>query len=192
MLHRLREACNIEAVKMDGEVEIDEVYIGGKESSKHESKKLRRGRGAVGKQPVLGMRERNGKVTAKSIPNTRTKTIETEIEATVEDGATVYTDEFPSYCNLGKRYDHQTVNHSAKEYVYGMAHTNGIESVWAVMKRGFNGVYHNWSKKHMDRYVSEFTFRLNEGNVQHDTMERIDKLVDGAFDKRLTFDALTE
>ena len=73
-----------------------------------------------------------------------------------------------------------------------MAHTNGIESVWAVMKRGFNGVYHNWTKKHTDRYLNEFTFRLNEGNVRHDTMERIDKLVEGAFDKRLTFAALTE
>ena len=94
MLHRLREACNIEAVRMDGEVEIDEVYIGGKESNKHEWKKLKAGRGAVGKQPVIGMRKRGGKVQAKSIPNTRIKTIEQEIEATVEDGATVYTDEF--------------------------------------------------------------------------------------------------
>ena len=192
MLHRLREACNIETEKMGGEVEIDEVYIGGLEKNKHESKKLRAGRGAVGKQPVLGMRERGGKVTAKSIPDTKRKTIEQEIEANVASGATVYTDEFASYQNLGKRYDHQSVNHSAKEYVYGMAHTNGIESVWAVMKRGFNGVYHHWSVKHTDRYTSEFTFRLNEGNVRHDTMERIDKLVDGAFDKRLTFAALTE
>ncbi len=173
-------------------MEVDEVYIGGLEKNKHESKKLRAGRGAVGKQPVLGMRERGGKVTAKSIPDTKRKTIEQEIEANVASGATVYTDEFASYQNLGKRYDHQHVNHSAKEYVYGMAHTNGIESVWAVMKRGFNGVYHHWSVKHMDRYTDEFTFRLNEGNVSRDTMERIDKLVDGAFDKRLIFAALTE
>ena len=65
------------------------------------------------------------------------------------------------------------MRHSAKEFVNGMAHPNGIESVWAVLKRGFNGVYHNWSEKHCDRYVDEFTFRLNEGNCQIDTLDRI-------------------
>ncbi len=70
----------------------------------------------------------------------------------------------------------ETVNHSAKEFVNGMAHTNGIESVWAVLKRGYNGIYHNWSRKHCQAYVDEFSFRLNEGCCERDTQERLDSL----------------
>ena len=82
--------------------------------------------------------------------------------------------------------------HSVKEYVNGMASTNSIESVWAVLKRGYNGVYHQWSFKHMARYVNEFTFRLNEGNVKRHTLDRLDSLVAGAIGKRLTYEQLTE
>ena len=71
-----------------------------------------------------------------------------------------------------------------------MAHTNGIESVWAVLKRGYNGVYHQWSAKHMSRYINEFTFRLNEGNVKIPTMKRLESLVKGTVGKRLTYKEL--
>ena len=81
--------------------------------------------------------------------------------------------------------------HSAKEYVNEMAHTNGIESVWAVLKRGYIGVYHHWDFKHMTRYVNEFTFRLNEGNVRLHTLDRLDSLVSGSIGKRLTYQELT-
>ena len=83
------------------------------------------------------------------------------------------------------------MNHSAKEFVRGAAHTNGIESVWAVLKRGLHGVYHHADKKHMGRYVNEFTFRLNQGNVARHTTERLDSFVDAVAGKRLTFEALT-
>ena len=83
------------------------------------------------------------------------------------------------------------VKHTAKEYVNEMVHTNGIESVWAVLKRGYNGVYHNWSSKHMRRYVSEFVFRFNEGNVRNHTMIRMNHIISNAIGKRLTYEDLT-
>lgn len=127
---------------------------------------LKAGRGAVGKQAVLGMREREGRVAAKPIDNTGSQTIQAEILNNVEQGATLYTDEHGTYVGLEELYKHEAVKHSAKEFVNHMAHTNGIESVWAVLKRGYNGVNHHWSKKRMRRYVNEFVFRLNEGNLR--------------------------
>ena len=192
MLHRLREACDIEAEPLIGQVEVDEVYIGGLEKNKHEWKKRKAGRGTVGKQGVIGLRERTtGNVRAFPIADTRAATFEKQVKQNVAKGATVYTDEHASYRNLGEWYEHQTVSHSVKEFVRGMASTNGIESVWAVIQRGYDGVYHHWTPKHMSRYINEFTFRLNEGNVRVHTMKRINSLIDGAFGKRLTYSELT-
>ena len=138
------------------------------------------------------MREREGRVTAKPIDDTGSKTIQAEVLNTVEEGATLYTDEHGAYTGLEELYKHEAVKHSAKEFVNHMAHTNGIESVWAVLKRGYNGVYHHWSKKHMRRYVNEFVFRLNEGNVRNHTMVRLDHIIRNAVGKRLTYKELTK
>ena len=139
----------------------------------------------------MGLRERTtGTVKAFPIADTKAVTFEKQVTQNVAQGATVYTDEHASYRNLGHWYEHQTVAHSVKEFVNGMASTNGIESVWAVLKRGYNEVYHQWTPKHMARYINEFVFRLNEGNVRVHTMRRIDSLIDGAVGKRLTYSDL--
>ncbi len=189
MMHRLRMACGDSLEALRGIVEVDETYIGGKEGSKHNSKKLKGGRGTAGKQAVLGMRERAGRVKAMTISNADRETLHSAINQNVEVGATICTDDHRGY--IGLPYKHETVKHSAKEYVNGMAHTNGIESVWALLKRGYNGVYHNWSRKHCCKYVNEFTFRLNEGNCERDTQDRLDDLFRAMSGKTITYKELT-
>ncbi len=90
----------------------------------------------------------------------------------------------------GTSYKHERGNHSAKEYVNGMAHTNGIESVWAVMKRGYNGVCHNWSRKHRTKHINEFIFRINSGNCTIDTIDRMIAVVKGTNSNWLTYKGL--
>jgi transposase-like protein len=192
ILGRLREACggSTDPEKLKGVVEIDECFVGGLEGNKHKGKKLNMGRGPVGKTAVLGMRERGkgGRTFAKVVEIRTLDGIHGQIHANVEAGSQLYTDDHMVFSDLdGLFYRHETVNHSAGEYARGAASTNSIESVWAVLKRGLHGVYHHASKKHLFRYVDEFTFRLNEGNVERHTLERLDSFVDGVSGKRLTY-----
>jgi len=192
MLQRLREACGAEIEKLRGTVEVDETFIGGLESNKHEADKLKEGRGAVGKAPVLGMRERGGKTVAMPVNELSQANVESLIHTNVEVGSVLMTDEHTSYSDLnGLFFDHFSVNHSAGEYARGLVHTNSIESVWAVFKRGLTGVYHHVSKKHLGRYVDEFAFRLNEGNVKYHTWERLASFVDAVVGKHITYKELT-
>jgi transposase-like protein len=190
ILGRLREACSTpdSIDKLRGIVEVDECFVGGLEANKHEHKKLKSGRGPVGKVAVLGMRERGGRTVAMVIPDTGLATIQNEIHGAVEVGTQLYTDEHGAYSDLdGLFFDHATVNHGAGEYARGAAHTNGIESVWAVLKRGLHGVYHHASAKHLHRYVDEFAWRLNEGDVKRHTLKRLDSFIDAIVGKRLTY-----
>jgi transposase-like protein len=192
VLHRLREACGGKDLsKLRGIIEIDETFVGGKEANKHENKKLKAGRGTVGKTPVLGMRERGGRTVAMPIAGTDAETIQSAIHQHVEPGSVIHTDEAGAYRGIDG-FDHGTVNHSAGEYVRDGVTTNSIESVFAVLKRGIYGVYHHTSEKHLGRYVDEFSFRLNEGNVKNHTLTRLDSFVDGVAGKRLTYKRLTQ
>jgi len=162
MAHRIRKAHRDNKGLLVGTVEADETYVGGKGKNMHASKRkeFRGARGTVNKSIVFGAKSRDGEIRAQVITGTGACELQSALADTVAKGATLYTDNNVGYRNV-QGYTHTSVDHSHGEYVQGDAHTNGIESFWAVFKRGYHGVYHHMSKKHLDRYVDEFTFRFN-------------------------------
>ena len=140
-------------------VEIDESYFGG------EKKGGKRGRGSENKTAVVGLVERGGRVVTEIIPDAKKATLQPIVEANVEKGATVYTDEWVSYNGLTKAgYNHAKILHSHEIYVMGDVHTNTIEGFWGNVKPGITGVYRHVSPKYLQSYLNEYAFRYNHRN----------------------------
>jgi len=181
LCHRIREAVkDADTSLLSGIVECDETYIGGKAKNMHKKDRERKiqGRGAVGKAMVLGAIQRGGGVRLTVEKRADRATLHKFIKAALADETEcIMTDTAPAYEGIADANTrHETVNHSADEYVRGECHTNNVESVWSLFKRSIVGSYHQISVKHLDRYLDEFEFRFNNRNNPYlfrDTLLRL-------------------
>lgn len=160
---RIRKAFVDDKELLEGIVEADETYVGGKNKNRHKNKKTKggQGRGGEDKTPVIGILQRDGKVKAKKAKDVSGKTLFGFIKANVKEGSTLSTDEWMGYSRISEKFTHLIVAHGKGEYVNGNAHTNTLEGFWSLFKRGIVGQYHQISAKYLDKYVDEFCFRYN-------------------------------
>ena len=186
MQQRIREAwAGKGEAMMAGPVEVDETYVGGKMKNMHGDKRREaRNKPDYGKTIVAGAKDRaTGAVRAQVIEAADKETLTAFVGAHAAPDAAIYTDEARAYSGLPNR---ETVNHSAGEYVTedGVS-TNGIEALWAVIKRAQNGVYHKLSPKHLHRYVAGFAAKHNIRDA--DTLDQMASVVAGMVGKRLMY-----
>lgn len=192
MLQRIGNCFGIENNNdLNNDVEADETFIGGKNKNRHSDKKVEasQGRSTKDKTPVFGMIEREGKLNAVVVKDTKSDSLHPEIIKSVKESATIYTDEWLGYRGLKRIYNHAFVKHNEGEYVNGRIHTNSIENFWSLLKRGIIGIYHFTSKKHLQKYVDEFVFRFNSRNQKD--YARFNLLLANS-NNRLTYKKLTK
>ena len=186
MQHRLREAwVGQSGTPFDGPVEVDETKIGGKFKNMHAHKRHEaRQKPDLGKATVAGIRDREtARVVARVVPNAKRPTLRRLLMDHVSPAAMVYHDDAKAYARIP--FEHESVNHSAGEYVRGRAHTNGIESFWSMFKRAYHGTFHYISPKHLQRYVAEFASKNNIRN--RDTIDQMNAIVAGMVGRRLLY-----
>jgi transposase-like protein len=191
MLHRIRLAMQRGSIeKLEGQVEVDETYIGGKARNMHKSKRAEKitGTGTSGKIAVMGLLERHGEVRTKIVPDTKSRTLKVEVKENVEPGSEIHTDTFQSYQGLDSEFIHNVVDH-AESYVRGHIHTNGLENFWSLLKRGIRGTYVSVEPFHLFRYLDEQSFRFNERDGED--KDRFAKALGSVAGSRLTYDELT-
>ena len=183
LAHRLRDSFASGGERMAGPVEVDEAYFGGRNANKHAHKKIKNANGTVGKTAVVGIKDRKtNQVQAAVVERTNQETLQAFVNTRKADGAKVYSDEHGAYIGLE---NHEVVKHSVGEYVKERAHTNGIESFWSMLKRGYVGTYHQMSVKHLDRYVNEFAGRHNARPL--DTIDQMTAIAQGLVGKHLRY-----
>jgi len=192
MTHRIREAMREDAIPgglggANKVVEIDETYVGGKEGNKHAWKRQNKGRGAVGKAPIISLVERDGQVRSFHVANVTAQTLRPVIVTQVSRASYIMTDDAAVYTVFGREFaGHGTVNHSAEEYVRaGFWHTNTVENYFSILKRGITGTYHHVSQQHLSRYAAEFDFRYNNRDISD--MQRAVIAAKAIEGKRLTY-----
>lgn len=162
MFKQIRKLMSEEPTLLEGNVEVDETFVGGKGKNRATVANFNE----IPKQVVWGAVERGGKVVAKHVANTGKYTLLEQVQKNISKDATIMTDNYPGYVQLSKYgYHHFAVNHGASEYVRGQIHTNTIEGVWSQFKRGITGVYRHVSKEYLQSYVNEYSFRYNYRNL---------------------------
>lgn len=167
MFNKIRSIMWQDDEMLEGTVEVDETYIGGKAKWRNQGRPTGRGRGQVGKVPVQGFARRKTpirgrKIAAHVVGRVSEDTLAGRVRTRVLPESRVYTDEARAYSNLGKMgFDHDYVTHGAKVYVSGDVHTNTVEAFWSHLKRGVSGVYHGVGPQWLQAYVDEYVFRYN-------------------------------
>jgi len=191
MLGRIRNSFKTKdiSVKLDGVIQCDESFVGGKNKNRHANKKVEesQGRSVKDKTPVFGMVQ-DGSVHTYVVADTKATTLKPIIHSMVTSGSIVVTDEWLAYKGLAKNYAHVVVNHKRHEYVNGDFHTNSIEGFWSLLKRGIFGIYHQVSPKHLQTYCHEFAYRYNARKIS--TSEMFDFSLHNTMNCRLTYKQL--